>query len=84
MNEDPTGGGGEALKQALQWRGVAEQDADLLTQYRHTVLALAYVNVARHLSTDASLERRVKTDARELAKELELEVQAVTKQVAAR
>lgn len=84
MHQDPNGAIAETIEQCKRWLSVAEQDSDVLLRYQHVVLALAYLNVARHLASDDVIAQVTHVHVRVLAKTIETQAQAHEKTISAR
>jgi len=73
--EDPDGVAADVVRQAVKWADTAAQDKDVLTRWQHLSLAKAYLNVGRHVASDATLERVSRTHVRALARRVDSELQ---------
>ena len=80
----PGDGGGELVRQAVHFRTLATQDADAALRLQHLAMALAYVDAARALHRDETLERSSGRDVARLARHLERQVAEARKALARR
>lgn len=69
------GGAADAVRQALRWLQTSQQDTHALTQWQHAALAQAYLNVARRMASDATIERSTRTHVRALSKRIDVQLQ---------
>ena len=74
--DDPDGIAGDVMRQALHWTATAAQDTDPMTRWQHLALAKAYINVARQVASDVSIERASGRNVRSLSKRVEQEMQS--------
>lgn len=77
-------GGGELVRQAVHFRTLATQDADAALRLQHLAMALAYIDAARALHRDETLERSSGRDVARLARHLERQVAEARKALARR
>lgn len=68
----------DLVKQAMQWLDAALQDTDPLTRWQHLSYAKAYMNVCRHIASDAAIERASRTHVRAIVKRIDKELQITT------
>jgi hypothetical protein len=79
--DDPEGTAADVVRQSVQWSQTAAQDTDPLTRLQHLALAKAYLNVGRHVASDATLQRAANRDVRAMTKQVDAELQAVVAQL---
>ena len=73
--DDPHGPTAELIDQATKWMNMASQDKDPLTRWQHLSYARAYLNVARHLASDAVIESASHIHVRAMSKRIDTELQ---------
>lgn len=74
-HDDPNGPTAELVEQAMKWLNMASQDKDPLTRWQHLSYARAYLNVARHLASDAVIESASHVHVRAMSKRIDTELQ---------
>lgn len=72
------------VSEAQQWYDISTQDQNLQIKAQHVAFAHAYLQAARHVADDASLERLTKIDIHALHKSIEARQKSVSKDVARR
>lgn len=65
----------DLVQRAMQWRETAVQDTDPALRLQHAASALAYMQAARSLARDGSIERRLGIDVARLSRSMERRVQ---------
>ena len=70
------------LYQAAKWHDVSSQSKNAVYSFQHANYAIAYLNAARHVADDKSLERLSGTDIHHLYKELDGQQKAAFKEMA--
>ena len=83
-DDDPEGVAGDSMTQSLKWQRLAMQDSDVLTRFRHLLLAQAYLNVARHFATDECIERTSRVHVRAMCTKIDKDVMSTSKQLHSR
>lgn len=73
-HDDPDGLAADIVRQSIQWLDMAAQDTDPMTRWQHLALAKAYLNVARNIASDATIERATQAHVRALSKRIEAEM----------
>ena len=71
----------QLTQQALEWHAQSQQDTDALFGMRHADYALAYMNAARAILPDATLQRLTSVDVHETIIALESHQQLHSKKM---
>ena len=71
----------DATRQAVQLLQTARQDSHPLTKWQHATMAQAYLNVARRLAPESTIERATRTHVRALSRRIDAELQTASSAV---
>lgn len=69
------------ISQSISWHNQSQQDSDPLFSFKHSIYAISYLNAARDLVSDATIQKVSGIDVHETLKSLENYQQSVSKKI---
>jgi len=71
----------DTMSQCDKFHMQSEQDTNSTLKYEHLVQAQAYLNVARRMASDATIEQHTRKNVRALSRKIESEIQVTHAQM---